>query len=282
MNTLTLADFRPEHLPGALRLVAEARWPHRAEDLAFFLRLSRGIVALDGGQVVGTTLLTRFGPVAVMSMIVVDARLRGRGIGRRMMEQVMAGAAVAELRLVATEEGRPLYEKLGFAVTGEIVQHQGIAAPQAADLPSGDVSWVDGAEREALLPAIAALDAEAAQADRASLVSALAGAGRIAVLRRRGAPAGYLALRAFGRGDVAGPVVAPDRPGAEALLSAALAACEGRFLRIDTPAETGLGDWLAARGLAHAGGGLAMRRGAPALPAPQTHHLFALAAQALG
>ena len=50
---------------------------------------------------------------------------------------------------------------------------------------------------------------------------------------------------------------------------------------VDIPEASGLGDWLAAQGLAPVGGGIAMiRGGAPA--AASEFQSFALAAQALG
>ena len=117
--------------------------------------------------------------------------------------------------------------------------------------------------------------------DRAGLVAALAGAGRLAVHPRRSGLAGYAALRPFGRGEVAGPVVARDATDARRLLAFLFASHPGAFLRVDIPEASGLGDWLAAQGLAQAGGGIAMiRGGAPA--AAREFQSFALAAQALG
>ena len=55
----------------------------------------------------------------------------------------------------------------------------------------------------------------------------------------------------------------------------------GAFFRVDIPEASGLGDWLAAQGLAPVGGGTVMiRGGAPA--AASEFQSFALAAPALG
>ncbi len=284
-STLTFAEFQPEHLPGALRLTQQVKWPHRAEDWAFFLRLSSGVVALDGSEIVGTTLVTRFGPVAVMSMIVVDARLRGRGLGRSLMERAMSGLDAPEVRLVATEDGRPLYEKLGFESTGSVAQYQGeVILPGAmAATEAGGAEWLSPADAAEMLPALAELDRIATGADRTTLLEALADVGRLAVLRREGVPVAWAALRSFGRGEVLGPIIAPDLPAAEALLSLVASECRGRFLRVDTGVGSGLGEGLSALGLKLVGGGLKMRRGsASAVSRPQSHHAFALTAQALG
>ena len=117
--------------------------------------------------------------------------------------------------------------------------------------------------------------------DRAGLVAALAGAGRLAVICDGSGLAGYAALRPFGRGEVAGPVVARDAADARRLLSFLFASRPGAFLRVDIPEASGLGDWLAAQGLAPVGGGIAMIRGGAPAAAPEFQS-FALAAQALG
>ena len=269
-----LHDFAPAHLDGAVRLSREAGWPHRAQDWRFNLDLGRGVVAVSQGEVVGTALAIPFGAVAMTSMIIVDRRLRGRGLGRGLVERAMTLAAPDEWRLVATPEGLPLYEGLGFVALGRTVLQQGPAGPVAA--PEG-VAWAEAADEAD----IAAVDAVAFGADRRRLVAALMACGRLAVIREDGAIAGYAALRAFGQGEVAGPVVARDAAAARQLLTFLFAARPGRLLRVDTPSDSGLGPWLAECGMTPLSEGIVMRRGAaPAkLSAVAT---FALAAQALG
>ncbi|GGH61980.1 GNAT family N-acetyltransferase [Frigidibacter albus] len=272
-DTLTFDRFTAEHLEGALRLSRQAGWPHRAEDWQMLLRLSRGVVALAEGQVVGTALATPFGGVAMANMIIVDAAMRGRGLGRSLMERAMA-LEVPEWRLTATADGLPLYEKLGFVACGRVLQHQGLVAAQNA--PDG-VEWAVQAD----LPAMVALDRQATGADRAGLIAELMAEGQMAVIRDGAALAGFAALRTFGRGAVAGPVIAASAGDAQRLLTFVFAQRPGGFLRVDTTEAAGLAPWLAAQGLAPAGGGIAMRRGGAA--APQTpFQCFALAAQALG
>jgi GNAT superfamily N-acetyltransferase len=263
----------PAHLDGAVALSRAEGWPHRPEDWALILGLSRGIAALDRDRLVGTAMATPFGPAGALSMIVVARDWRGRGLGRAMLERLMDGEA-RQWRLVATADGLSLYAKLGFVETHRIVQQQGPVAAIAA--PEG-VAWAEPGDTEA----IAALDRAATGMDRAGLVAALAGAGRLAVICDAGGPAGYAALRPFGRGEVAGPVVARDAADARRLLAFLFAGRPGAFLRVDIPEASGLGDWLAAQGLAPVGGGIAMIRGGAPAAAPEFQS-FALAAQALG
>jgi predicted N-acetyltransferase YhbS len=274
-TSIELVDFTPEHLEGAMLLSRQAGWPHRREDWAMVLALSAGVVALDGDQVVGTTLVTRYGrEAATINMVIVDTAMRGRGIGRRLMDFALQASESRDCRLVATQDGLPLYEQLGFRTSGKILQHQGV--PRQAVAPA-DVDWAMADD----IAAIARLDRAAFGADRGALIGLLSEQGRLAVLRQERRLSGFAAIRAFGRGEVAGPVVAATADDARMLLSFLFATRPGAFLRVDTPQASGLAPWLAEQGLAHVGGGIAMRRGGHASGRAAGVQTFALASQAL-
>lgn len=83
-------------------------------------------------------------------------------------------------------------------------------------------------------------------------------------------------------GEVIGPVVAANADDARTLTSFFIASRPGAFLRIDTTADTGLAPWLESLGLAHVGGGIAMRTGGTEAPARAPYKTYALANQAFG
>ncbi|MCF1432972.1 GNAT family N-acetyltransferase [Agrobacterium vitis] len=278
-SQIDIISFGPEHIDGAFMLSQQAQWPHRREDWAFLLSLSKGFVALEGGRVVGTAMATLYAETcATVNMVIVDASMRGRGLGRKLMDMALNAADGRECRLVATQDGLPLYEKLGFVAAGEIIQHQGIVEDGA--IAHSAISWAD----QDVAQDLAILDAAAFGADRSGLLSKLAETGRFAILRDAGRITGYIALRPFGRGEVAGPVVAANQDDAKALLSFVFAARTGSFLRVDTAVATGLAPWLTQQGLVHVGGGVPMRRNAAQIDPNEsaTVETYALASQSLG
>lgn len=236
--------------------------------------LSQGNVVLRDARVVGTALRTDYGPdVAMMNMIIVAKSERGAGLGRKVMQGLMDGSGDRELRLVATTDGLPLYEKLGFEPEGVISQHQGDVT--AVTPPEGHI---ETAGAEDLAP-VQELDRTYLAADRSKLISCLAEHGEIALHRApSGEVTGYAAWRRFGRGYVIGPIVAPDAGVAQDLIRYFATRHEGQFVRIDTDTTLGLAPWLETIGLARAGGGVKMRKNIKTEPKP----VFGYCSQALG
>ncbi|CAN7733568.1 GNAT family N-acetyltransferase [Mesorhizobium amorphae] len=274
---IEIQAFGPDHIEGAVALSRQENWPHRAQDWQMALQLSRGAVALDDqGLVTGTILVTPYGTdCAMINMVIVDKKVRGKGLGRRLMDEALALAGDRPLRLVATVDGMPLYQKLGFVPSGTILQHQGKVAELGAP---------DGVEAAGTndLPDIKALDRDAYGADREALIDALAERGQFAVIRHNGAIEAYAAIRPFGRGEVIGPVIAGTVDAAKDLITFFAARRPGAFLRVDTDSRTGIAGWLEEIGLAHVGGGVAMDRPPTKGPEQARPKVYALANQALG
>ncbi|MBW9065937.1 GNAT family N-acetyltransferase [Rhizobium herbae] len=275
-ESIVLAPFEAHHVRGALALSRAAGWAHRREDWEMIRSLSEGRVALTGDRVVGTALMTPFGDTcSAINMIIVDESQRGRGLGRKLTTAVLGLAGERECRLTATNDGLPLYEKLGFVATHQIFRHQGIAGKAGAP---ENVEWI-GPDA---LPAVKALDRTAFGADRDALYNALAKEGSFAAIRKGDHIVAFAATRLFGKGQVVGPVVAENSEQARDLLAFILSSKEGRIVRVDIPEQTGLSSPLEDWGLRREGTVIAMVRGAAGqseTPAVQT---FCLASQAIG
>jgi GNAT superfamily N-acetyltransferase len=274
-SQIDLVELIPDHLEDALALSQQAQWPHRIEDWAMGLALSKGVAAVHKGRVLGTAMATLYGDdVATINMVIVDETMRGLGIGKRLMDFALNTTSGRECRLVATQDGLPLYQKLGFRETHRILQHQGLVSFIA---PSNGVEWANSSD----VADCVSLDHAACGMDRRNLITYLANNGRLAVIHHEGSVSGFGATRRFGRGEVVGPVVANNAADARSLLSFLIAGREGQFMRVDTSEESGLASWLTELGLSHVGGGIAMvRDGKPRDTA--TVQTFALASQALG
>jgi GNAT superfamily N-acetyltransferase len=264
-------------LPAAQALSAAVGWPHRLEDWQFVAALGTGLVAEAGRRVVGTGLTWSYGGGwSSLGMVIVAPAMQGQGIGRRLMEALLPPAGGVLLH--ATQAGEPLYRTFGFAPCGVIRQHQGAPfsvgfhAPRAGERirPAG----------RADLPVLTALDTAATGMGRGAVLAALLEAADCIVLDRESVACGFAMLRRFGRGQLIGPVIAPDAEAARLLMAHWLGQRQGEFIRVDVTAESGLSDWLAGLGLAQVGEALRMMRGAP--PAPAAVRSFALVNQAIG
>jgi predicted N-acetyltransferase YhbS len=275
LRRLTIAD-----LPTAHRLSRAVRWPHRIEDWQFALRLGAGYAAEIDGRVVGTALYWRFGRRhATLGMVIVAPEWQRQGLGDRLVRSALARLSDRSVLLHSTPEGSALYERLGFVKFGELRQYQGAAGPvPVSALASGERVRPLGRRDGAIL---SALDARAAGMPRSAVVAALLETASGIVLDREGEATGFALQRRFGRGQLIGPVVAPDAERAKALIGHWIGRRAGMFVRIDVPTDSGIADWLEGLGLHNVGPVAAMVRG----PVPQRGEharIFAAINQALG
>lgn len=277
---IVLRDMTVDDIHAAAELSFEQQWPHREEDWSLFLSLGEGIVAEVDGKVAGTIMGWRFGEgFATLGMVIVTAAMQGRGLGRRLMDAMLARLAGRTVILNATDEGLALYRKLGFVELGVVCQHQAAApvVPLVELRPGERVRPMGAADGEAL----EALYASATGMDRKALLDALLADSSAVVLCREHEQTGFALLRRFGRGWAVAPVIAPDLTGAKALISHWLGTQTGSFCRIDIPEDSGLGPWLEELGLPQVGRVTRMALGPAPVPGSDAA-VFGLAAQALG
>jgi len=246
-----------------------------------------GVDAPDGRGLAAAVVLTRWGPdLASVGMMLVAARYGRRGLGCGLMEHVIAEAGDATVTLFATDLGRPLYDKLGFAPVRRSVCFVGALRPGPAETnalvgaspraPAGAAGFTRAAT-EADLPAILAVDRAAFGADRGRIVTRLPGfADRIAVLAddpHHGIRGYAAAWRNTPSSTVIGPLVAPDAQAAERLINDLAAHAHGT-IRLDLdPDRPELPAWAGKHGLQPVSRTLVMAHGAlPDRGAPD--HLF--------
>lgn len=282
-SVITLRAFTADDLSAAHALSAAVRWRHRPEDWRFAARIGDGIVAVDeSGAIVGTAFAWAFGSnAATLGMLIVKPSHQRSGIGRAMIEHWMQTLDSRTLLLHASDAGLPLVERLGFRHIGRIHQHQGAAfQPPLVSLPAGERLRPIGASD---LPRLIELATRASGLDRAAMLPKLLETANGIALDRDGTLIGFALFRRFGDGHVIGPVIAPDSPDAcraKALISHWLASNAGMFVRIDTPIDLGLSDWLEGVGLPLVDTIEKTEHGAP-LPIDGEFKQFAITSQAV-
>jgi GNAT superfamily N-acetyltransferase len=276
VGRLTAAD-----LPACLALALDRDWGAEAHKWRLLFEVGEVFgMQDDAGDLVATVVLTRYPPgAAVISMVLVATRLERRGIATRLMTHVLDHAGPGPVYLYATEHGRPLYEKVGFAAVDGMTTYVGRLEPAGA-------ATAPPVSRPALaedLPAILALDAVAFGADRSDLVARLPiFAEQVRVLERDGRITGYAGAWRNVDTVVIGPVIADDVADAQALIAELAAGVPRDRIRLDVEhRHDELRAWLTDRGVPAVFDTSLMVRGARELPGNR-RRLFLPVMQALG
>lgn len=282
MDDVVLRPMTSADLPLAHALSAELHWPHRPADWEQVFAHAEGIVAERDGSMVATGLRWRWGERhATVGLVIVTPACQGRRIGHRLMSTLLEGLEAHTVLLHATADGRGLYERLGFARTGELRQHQGLAQP--APLIAFQPGWRLRPAGQHEKPALQALDLASRGMPRDALIADLLdSAEACVVLDQDNEPRGFAMLRRFGRGHAIGPVVAPDANGAKALIAYLAGLNAGHFTRVDIDFDSGLSEWLESIGLPSVDAPTTMVRGTPLAAPPGGPALFAIVTQAVG
>lgn len=204
-------------IPVGMRLKEVAGWNQTPADWRRFLKFSPGgcFVAELEGRIAGTvTTIIYENRFAWIGMVLVDPAFRGRGIGTRLIEnaiEFLDKRGVPTMKLDATPQGKPVYERLGFKSEYEIERWL-LRRPSH---PHGSP-----ASRPEVLDEVLKLDHQVFGASRSELLRSLASEAPAFTLATCGDDElkGYAFGRAGSRADHLGPCVAWDEPTAAALL----------------------------------------------------------------
>lgn len=115
-----LRNLRISDISLALELSTEAGWNQTAEDWRMLIELApQGCLAIEvGGELASTATLFCYGrQLAWVGMVLTRKRFQGQGFARLLLNRALTLADEADIQTVkldATDEGQPLYKKLGF------------------------------------------------------------------------------------------------------------------------------------------------------------------------
>jgi len=131
------------------------------------------------------------------------------------------------------------------------------------------------------LQTLAALATRALGMPRKDLLAQLLTVAEGVLIEKDGEALGFSMMRRFGRGNMIGPVVAPDTERAKALIAHWAASYAGSTVRVDVTGESGLSTWVESLGLALVGPSVRMARGRPPV-SDGTVRQYAILNQAIG
>jgi GNAT superfamily N-acetyltransferase len=243
-------------------------WPREEHKWGLLLTAGKGygIDDPDGG-LVSACVVTEYGPhgrpaLGAIGMVLVAERHARQGIGRHLMRHVVSVMGTTPLTLHATPNGRPLYEDLGFKVTGRAEM---VVGRFSFDGPAPGV--VTRAATAEDLTTILRLDEEVFGTDRTHVIARLpAFADQVRVAEDDGRIIGYSAAWPNMDTHVVGPLIARDTETAKALVTS-LAAHTDRPLRTDIDVRhEELLAWVKARGLESVAFNSVMTYGTDELP----------------
>ncbi|MFG2027112.1 GNAT family N-acetyltransferase [Streptomyces sp. NPDC048825] len=278
LATLPIRRLTPRDLAACADLAENRGWPREEHKWGLLLAAGRGygIDDPDGG-LISACVVTSYGPqerpgLAAIGMVLVAERHARQGVGRRLMQHVVAALGTTPLTLHATPYGRPLYEELGFKTTGRAEMVRGHFTPGGPD-PEATTRAATAED----LPAILRLDQEVFGTDRTHMITRLpAFAEQLRVAEEDGRITGYAAAWPNMDNQVVGPLIAQDTETAKELI-ASLAAHTTDALRTDIDVRhEELLTWVKARGLASAGFNAVMTYGIPELPGDWTRRFAPL------
>jgi predicted N-acetyltransferase YhbS len=168
IRAMTPADVGP-----AAEMIRQGEWGDRSVFLAWAVAFPPSVlfVAEDAGRIVGTGIATANGPVGWVGTIFVAPDRRREGLGQALTLTViddLESRGCRTLKLIATDAGRPLYERLGFeAQAPQLFFTAAGLAPNTAD---DRIRPFD----PTMLPGIVALDRLATGEDRSAVLERLA------------------------------------------------------------------------------------------------------------
>jgi GNAT superfamily N-acetyltransferase len=235
MNTFTIRTMRPAEISLVVDWAAAEGWNPGTADAACFASVDAEgflIGELDGAPAATVSCVNYDERFAFLGFYIVRADLRGNGYGLRIWDAAIAHAGTRVIGLDGVTAQQENYKKSGFQLAYANVRYGGTvvasAAPRADIIDLSDVPFA----------AVEASDTMVFPAPRSAFLRTWIGSpGHIGcAVMRDGRLSSWGVIRPCRIGFKIGPLVADDRAGAEAVLSALIAKVGGGEIFLDVPA----------------------------------------------
>ena len=237
-------------IPAAMKLKEAAGWNQTEDDWRRLITLEPAgcFAAIRNHALVGTTTTTTYqDQLAWVGMVLVDPQNRRQGIATRLMETALdyLRGKVATVKLDATAQGKPVYERFGF-------EEESLVERWVGTLKGSSIIPNYGILNRDTLYELLDLDRRAFYADRSTLIQSLINDSNFLPVVKKSADgklSGYALARPGTRANYLGPICVTQASDVESLIDEMLRRMGASRVYIDFNRECGTGtSVLSARG----------------------------------
>ncbi|RDU37191.1 GNAT family N-acetyltransferase [Neobacillus piezotolerans] len=122
-NNLNLIQFDKGDTPGLIALSASVGWDYDEYEIGTVMTSGKIFGHKNGkGEIVSSSAIIPYdNKLASIGMVIVNKEYRGLGLGKDATQKSIDSVSPdSSIMLIATEEGQPLYEKMGFRTVGHV------------------------------------------------------------------------------------------------------------------------------------------------------------------
>ena len=283
-EALELVELTESDTTGLVELSASVGWDYDEDEVATLFSSCYKIFGhknSDGKLVSSAAIIQYERKLASIGVVIVHSDYRGLGLGKEVMQKCIDCARDRSILLIATADGQPLYEKIGFTVVDSV--HKYLCDEYAPPHPV-DISEISiGEFKEEQLDAVIELDG-GAFGDKRSLFlrNRIQQSNQCIVVKDENSRIIGFGLSVLGPVNlVLGPVVAPDTRIAQLIIDRLACDHQGK-LRVDVPSgQEKLMAFLEQSGFVQVNNPPVMAIHTREMP-PRNHTLFTIASQAYG
>ncbi|MDX8342252.1 GNAT family N-acetyltransferase [Rossellomorea sp. YZS02] len=122
-STLHIVEFNKKDIPGLIELSESVGWDYDEHEIGTVMSSGKviGHKNAEGRIVSSAAIIPYETSVASIGMVIVNKEYRGLGLGREATQQCMNSlSSYMDIMLISTEDGKPLYEKMGFQMVDHV------------------------------------------------------------------------------------------------------------------------------------------------------------------